>query len=288
MKLATVRLDGRTAAVRIDGDQAVETGAPDVGTLLRGSGWRERAAAAAGPRHPAGRLDYAPLVPRPSKIICVGLNYRAHISETGMPVPRYPALFAKFTPALIGAFDDIELSAAATQWDWEAELGVVVGTPAFRVDEAAAVAAIAGYTVVNDISARDWQTRTSQWLQGKTFARTTPVGPYLVTPDEAGQAHEISCEVNGELKQQANTADLVFGPAALIAYISAILPLEPGDLIVTGTPGGVGHARKPPQHLAHGDTVVTRISGVGECRNTCRRQRQGEAHVRAPRCSIQK
>jgi len=271
VKLATVRLDGRTAAVRIDGDQAVETGAPDVGTLLRDSGWRERAAAAEGPRHAAARVDYAPLVPKPSKIICVGLNYRAHILETGTPVPEYPTLFAKFTPALIGAFDDIELSAAATQWDWEAELGVVVGTPAHRVDETAATAAIAGYTVVNDISARDWQMRTSEWLQGKTFAHTTPVGPYLVTPDEAGHAHEISCEVGGELKQKASTADLVFGPAALIAYISAILPLEPGDLIVTGTPGGVGHARKPPQHLAEGDTVVTRISGVGECRNTCRR-----------------
>jgi acylpyruvate hydrolase len=270
VKLATVRLDGRTAAVRIDGADAVETGLPDVGTLLQDGRWRERAEAAAGPRHDVASLDYAPVIPHPQKIICVGLNYREHILETGMPVPQYPTLFAKFTPALIGAFEDIELSAAAAQWDWEAELAFVIGSPAYRADEAGAAAAIAGYTVANDVSARDWQMRTSEWLQGKTFAHTTPVGPHLVTPDEAGHAHEISCEVNGEQMQKASTGDLVFGPVALVSFISAILPLEPGDLLLTGTPGGVGHARTPVRQLADGDTVVTRISGVGECRNTCR------------------
>lgn len=271
MKLATVRLDGRTAAVRVDDTEAVETGLPDVGTLLQDGRWRERAETATGPRHDVASLDYAPVIPRPQKIICVGLNYRAHILETGLPVPQYPTLFAKFASALIGAFDDIELSVAAAQWDWEAELAVVIGYPAHRADEAAAVAAIAGYSVANDVSARDWQTRTSEWLQGKTFARTTPTGPHLVTPDEAGHVHEISCEVNDEQMQKASTGDLVFGPVALVSYISAILPLEPGDLLLTGTPGGVGHARKPMRQLADGDTVITRISGVGECRNTCRK-----------------
>jgi acylpyruvate hydrolase len=270
MKLATVRLDGRTAAVRVDDGEAVEVGAPDVGALLAGADWRPRSEAATGPGHPVTGLDYAPVVPRPSKIICVGLNYREHILESGLPVPEFPTLFAKFTPALIGAFDDIQLSSAAAQWDWEAELGVVIGAPAHRVDEPAAAAAIAGYTVVNDVSARDWQMRTPQWLQGKTFAATTPVGPHLVTADEAGHAHGISCAVGGELVQEASTADLVFGPAALVSYISTIVPLEPGDVIATGTPGGVGFARKPPRFLADGDEVVTRISGVGECRNTCR------------------
>lgn len=271
MRLATVRLDGRTAAVRIDDDVAVEVGSPDVGTLLQDSGWRQRAADAAGPAHDGAALGYAPLVPRPPKIICVGLNYRSHILETGHPVPEYPTLFAKFAPALIGASDDIELSSAVASWDWEAELGLVIGSPAHRVDETAARDAIAGYTVVNDVSARDWQMRTSEWLQGKTFARTTPIGPHLVTPDEAGEAHEITCEVAGELMQKANTGDLVFGPTALVSYISTILPLEPGDVVVTGTPGGVGFARTPPRLLADGEEVVTRISGVGECRNTCRR-----------------
>jgi acylpyruvate hydrolase len=270
MRLATVRVNGQTAAVRIDGDFAVEVGAEDVGALLGMPGWQELAAAN-GPRHETTGLDYAPLIPRPPKIICVGLNYRAHIVETGMPIPAYPTLFAKFSPALIGASDDIELSAAATQWDWEAELGVVIGSPAHHVNEAVAGAVIAGYTVVNDISARDWQMRTNQWLQGKTFGRTTPIGPHLVTPDEAGHAHAISCEVSGEVVQQANTGDLVFGPTALVSYISTILPLEPGDVLVTGTPGGVGMAQQPPRFLSDGDEVVTRIEGVGICRNICRK-----------------
>jgi len=268
MRLATVRLTDRTAAVRIDGDSAVEVGAADVGALLRDEDWRRRAAAAEGPRHDSRTLDYAPLVPHPSKIICVGLNYRAHILEVGLPIPEYPTLFAKFAPALIGAFDDIELSSDAAQWDWEAELGLVIGKTVYRSGEPDA--AIAGYTVVNDVSARDWQQRTSEWLQGKTFARTTPIGPQLVTPDETGTSNPISCAVGGELMQKADTGDLVFGPAALVAYISTILPLEPGDVIVTGTPGGVGLARKPQRFLADGDEVVTRIDGIGECRNTCR------------------
>lgn len=271
MRLATARLSASTAAVRIDGDSVVEVGADSVGDLLHNPDWKELAATANGPRHHIHDIDYAPLIPSPPKIICVGLNYRAHILEVELPIPQYPTLFAKFAPALIGAFDDIELSSAAAQWDWEAELGVLIGAPTHRADEATAASAIAGYTVVNDVSARDWQMRTSEWLQGKTFARTTPVGPHLVTPDEAGETHAISCEVNGELMQEAHTSDLVFSPAALVAYISSILPLEPGDLIATGTPGGVGLARQPPRFLAEGDEIVTRIAGVGECRNTCHR-----------------
>jgi acylpyruvate hydrolase len=271
VKLATVRLAAGTAAVRIDGDSAVEIGAADVGALLRADDWRERAERAAGPAHDVGALDFAPLVPRPPKIICVGLNYRSHIMEFNGQVPEFPTLFAKYAPALIGAHDDIVLPAVSSQVDWEAELGLVIGKPVRGVPAADARAAIAGYTVVNDISVRDWQSRTPQWLQGKTFEATTPVGPYLVTPDEAGERHELTCEVNGEPMQKAYTDDLVFGPAQIVSYISAILTLEPGDVIATGTPGGVGAARKPQRFLADGDTVVTRVSGVGLCRNTCRR-----------------
>ena len=153
--------------------------------------------------------------------------------------------------------------------DWEAELAVVVGAPARHVDESAAELAIAGYTVLNDVTARDWQYRTLQWLQGKTFEATTPIGPELVTPDEAGSGLDLRCEVDGEVVQMANTGDLVFGAAATIAYVSTILTLQPGDVIALGTPGGVGHARKPPRYLQPGQTLTTSIAGLGQCRNTC-------------------
>lgn len=271
MKLATIRRDGGHAAVRIDGDTAVDLGLADVGTLLQQADWRTRAEAAAEASFSLDGIEYAPLIPRPAKIICVGLNYRSHILELGLPLPTHPTLFAKFSPALIGAFDDIELPPESTQMDWEAELAVVIGAPGRRLSEQQAPEVIAGFTVANDVSARDWQTRTTEWLQGKTFAATNPLGPHLVTADEAGEYHEIVCEVDGEIMQQANTSDLVFGPAALVAYISQILPLEAGDVILTGTPGGVGFARSPQVWLANGQVVTTRINGVGQCRNRCRK-----------------
>jgi acylpyruvate hydrolase len=211
-------------------------------------------------------LDYAPVVPQPEKIICVGLNYRSHIQEMGRELPGYPTLFAKYARALTGAYDPITLPAGSAQVDWEAELGVVVGAEVRHASREQAQAAIAGYTVVNDVTARDFQYRTPQWLQGKTFEASTPAGPWLDTDPALG---EITCMVDGELMQKADTADLVFGAAALIAYVSAIITLVPGDLIATGTPGGVGHARKPPRYLRAGSEVITRVEGLGECRNTC-------------------
>ena len=269
MKLATIRVDGGSRAVRIDGNVATAMDYDDVGALLQVKNWRTVAEEADGERHDAAKLDYAPVVPRPSKIICVGLNYRTHILETGSPIPEYPTLFAKFAPSLIGAYDDIELSQAASNWDWETELALVVSETVYRADEDRAGQAIAGYTVANDISARDWQMRTPQWLQGKTFANTTPVGPWLVTADEAPLTGEISCKVNGEYMQKGNVSDLVFTPAKIVSYISTFMPLAPGDLVLTGTPGGVGMALDPPRFLTQGDAVVTAIEGIGECRNTC-------------------
>jgi len=149
--------------------------------------------------------------------------------------------------------------------DWEAELGVVIGTEVRHATLQEAEAAIAGYTVVNDITARDFQYRSVQWLQGKTFERSTPVGPWLVVDE--GRPGEISCEVDGDVVQKADTADLVFSPAHLVAYISQLITLVPGDIIATGTPGGVGHARKPPRYLTEGSRVVTRVEGLGEQRN---------------------
>ena len=269
MRLATIRTPGGTRAVRIDGDRAVETGHADLGDLLAQPDWRAVAAAADGSAHERAGLDYAPVIPRPGKIVCVGVNYGAHIAEMGRETPQFPTLFAKYPEALIGAYDEVVLPAASEAVDWEAELAVVIGTRVRHADEAEAEAAIAGYTVLNDVTARDWQYRTLQWLQGKTFEATTPIGPELVTPDEAGTGLELTCAVDGETVQSANTADLVFGPAATIAYVSTILTLQPGDVIALGTPGGVGHARKPPRYLQPGQVLTTAISALGECRNTC-------------------
>ncbi len=273
MRLATIRTGGTTSAVRLEGDEAVQLDAPDVGAVLRWDGWRDRAGAAGGRRIPVDGLDYAPLVTRPDKILCVGLNYRNHILEMGRELPPYPTLFAKYRSALIGAFDELVLPAVSENVDWEAELAVVVGAPVRNATAEEAAAAIAGYSVINDVTLRDWQNRTMQWLQGKTFEATSPLGPALVTTDEPGvaaAAFDLSCTVDGERMQYASTSDLLFGPVDLVAYISTIVTLEPGDVIATGTPGGVGHARKPPRYLRDGSDMVTTIAGIGECHNRCR------------------
>ena len=274
MRLATIRTATGHRAVRIDGDTAVETGDADVRAVLDRPGWADHAAAAAGPLHQVDELDYAPLVPAPEKIICVGLNYRDHIAETGSETPEYPTVFAKFAPALVGAHDDIVLPAVSDKVDWEAELVVVVGAPVRHATPEQAAAAIAGYTVLNDVSVRDYQRRTTQFLQGKTFESSTPVGPTLVTPDElpAG-GWEISTTLDGEVVQRSSTAELIFTPVDLIGYLSTIVTLNPGDVIATGTPGGVGHARRPPRYLTDGAVLVTAIAGIGECRNTCRAEK---------------
>lgn len=272
MRLATIRTDDVTEAVRVEGDELVGIpGAADVGALLRDPGWRQRAATANGPRRALAEVAnqrWDAVIPQPSKIVCVGLNYRNHILEMGRDLPRFPTLFAKYPEALIGPYDPIVLPRVADQAvDWEAELAVVIGTTARRVRGTAASDAIAGYSVLNDVTMRDFQYRTPEWFQGKTFEATTPLGPVLVTPDEYDMTGELSCAVDGENVQRTTTDDLVFDPAQLVEYISAIFTLNPGDVIATGTPGGVGHARKPPRYLRPGNTLVTSISGIGELRN---------------------
>jgi acylpyruvate hydrolase len=279
MRFATVRDDeGRTQAVRIDGadedgagGEAVELGLADVGEVLARDDWRTWAAAVDGPRRPVEGLDYAPVVPRPDKIVCVGLNYRSHILERGHQLPTHPTLFAKFRSALIGADDPIVLPSISAQVDWEAELAVVIGARGRHVPLVEAESVIAGYTVLNDVTARDLQSRTPQWLQGKTFEATTPVGPHLVTADESpGPSRAITCAVDGEEVQGSDTVELVFDPFTLVSYISAIVTLEPGDIIATCTPGGVGAARTPPRFLRPGNVVTTRIATIGTLHNPCR------------------
>ena len=269
MRLATVHHAGSTTAARIDGDSAVLLDLPDVGAYL------QLAEAGGTPREvetvPAATLRYAPPVIAPSKIVCVGMNYRAHIEEMGEPEPAYPTLFAKFTDALVGAADPIMLPRSSGQVDWEVELVAVVGRTTRRADADTAAAAIAGFTVGNDVSMRDFQARTSQWLQGKSFDSATPVGPVMVTTDEVGVFPdlEIRCEVDGVVKQRSRTADLLYGPADLIAYISGITTLRPGDLVFTGTPGGTGNGRQPQEWLRAGRSVASVIEVIGALLNPC-------------------
>lgn len=270
MKLATIRTADGTRAVRVDGDTAVEIDAAvatDVGTLLAHGDWRALAEAAAGAEHAWSDVDLAPVVPNPGKTLCVGLNYRTHILEMGRDLPEYPTLFAKFADTLTGPTDDIAAPPEDEALDWEAELVVVIGDVVRRATPEQAEAAIAGYTVANDVSMRSYQFRTKEWLQGKMWDRSTPVGPVVVTTDEWQPGASIRASVNGEGMQEASTGDLVHGPVDLVAYLSTIVTLRAGDLILTGTPGGVGHARKPPRYLKAGDEVVTSIDGIGELRN---------------------
>jgi acylpyruvate hydrolase len=271
MKLATLRTASGTQAVRVDDDRLIEIGSPDVGALLAMPDWQQRAESASGTAHDAGGAEFAPLVLNPGKIVCVGLNYRHHILEMGREIPEFPTLFAKYPEALIGASDDIQLAPESDSVDWEAELAVVIGATVRRARGSSAEAAIAGFAVLNDVTMRDWQYRTMMWDQGKTWEATTPLGPYLVTADElpggVRPALDLSCRVNDEVVQSANTSDLVFDPVALVEYISTILTLRPGDVIASGTPGGVGHARKPPRYLAPGDVLTTDISGLGIAHN---------------------
>jgi acylpyruvate hydrolase len=272
MRLVTIRTANGTRAGRVDGDRVVELDAPDIGGLLSDLDWARAAAAAGGAEHALAGAGLATLVTRPSKVICLGLNYASHIKEMGLEPPKYPTLFPKFPGTLIGARDPILLPKVSEQVDWEVELGVVIGRPARHVSGDEAAAAIAGYTVINDVSVRDYQSHTTQFLAGKVFERTTPVGPALVTLDElpgGGADLAVRCEVDGEVMQDSRTSDLLFSPAEIISYVSDIITLEPGDLIATGTPAGVGAARTPPVWLRPGQVVRTVVEGVGECVNQC-------------------
>jgi acylpyruvate hydrolase len=206
-----------------------------------------------------------PVVPRPGKVVCVGLNYRAHVEEGVYDVPDYPVLFSKFAEALLGAGQPVLLPPESDAVDYEAELAFVVGRAVRRVEGEEALAAVGGYTVANDVTMRDYQYRTHQWLPGKNWARSTPLGPFLVTPDEVGDPHalDISLELNGERMQSSNTERFIFDIPTLIATISEFVPLAPGDVVLTGTPSGVGYRRDPKVLLRDGDRMVVEVERVG-------------------------
>ncbi|MGK5531009.1 fumarylacetoacetate hydrolase family protein [Streptomyces sp. URMC 129] len=273
MRLATLRVPGGTCAARLEGEEYVPLPYRDLGALLAvGEGWRTVAPAQGARPVPVGEAVHATLVPHPNKIICLGLNYASHIKEMGRDTPRYPTLFAKYDGSLIGATDPIALPVVSDRVDWEAELGFVVGRPARHVPKEEALDHVAGYTVVNDVTVRDYQRRTREFLSGKTFEATTPVGPVLVTPDELGPGEpdlEIRCEVDGEVMQRSRTSDLLFGIADILSYVSDIITLRPGDLVCTGTPGGVGDGRDPKVYLKPGQTLRTVVEGIGELSNVC-------------------
>jgi 2-keto-4-pentenoate hydratase/2-oxohepta-3-ene-1,7-dioic acid hydratase in catechol pathway len=225
--------------------------------------------AASGPTYDLKAVTVMAPVPRPPKLICVGLNYRDHAAETRATIPSVPTIFSKFSNVVIGPGEPIVLPWASKRPDYEAEFAFVIGPGGRHIPASKAMEHVFGYTIVNDVTARDFQGATTQWLMGKTFDTFAPMGPWLVTADEIADPHalDISLEIGGETLQHSNTRELIFKIPQLIEYVSTAVTLEPGDVVSTGTPSGVGFVRRPPRYLVAGDEVVVRIEGIGELRN---------------------
>jgi 2-keto-4-pentenoate hydratase/2-oxohepta-3-ene-1,7-dioic acid hydratase in catechol pathway len=230
-------------------------------------------ACAAGTGTPLAEVEPLPVVPRPGKVVCLGLNYAEHAKEGGFQVPDYPALFLRVSTSLVGAGAPIIRPQCSVTLDYEAELAIVVGRGGRHIAEADALAHVGGYTLFNDASVREFQRRTAQWTPGKNFDQTGALGPELVTPDElppGAMGLRIQSRLNGAVLQDGNTNDMIFGVARIIAIVSQVMTLETGDVIATGTPAGVGHARKPPLWMKHGDVCEIEIEGIGILRNPIR------------------
>jgi 2-keto-4-pentenoate hydratase/2-oxohepta-3-ene-1,7-dioic acid hydratase in catechol pathway len=274
MKLVTfVRPGGIPEPGVADGSSIIPlSGAGFANTLeiiAGGSDALARVAAVTGPTIDAAGVKLMAPIPRPPKIICVGLNYRDHAIESNMQIPSIPTIFCKFPTSVIGPGDNIILPKKSAQPDYEAEFAVVIGKGGRNIAEADWSKHVFGYMNLNDVSARDIQLATSQWVMGKTFDTFCPMGPWLVTADEIADPHklDIKLTIHGETLQSSNTEHLIFGLPHLVSYLSSVFTLEPGDVISTGTPAGVGFARKPPRYLKAGDEVVVSVAGLGELRN---------------------
>jgi 2-keto-4-pentenoate hydratase/2-oxohepta-3-ene-1,7-dioic acid hydratase in catechol pathway len=278
MRLVTYSLDGGAPAAGIVLDGSVVNlqgiGYGDVISFLRdGDAAIEKAkslfAGAGAPKLEDVKL-HAP-VPKPDKFICIGLNYRDHAIESGMDIPELPTVFTKYPNAVCGHDDDVVLPSVSKQVDYEAEFAFVIGKRCKNVPKEDWKDVVFGYTIVHDVSARDYQLATSQWTIGKTFDTFGPMGPTLVSKDEIEDPHNlrISLDLNGKTLQDSNTSQFVFDIPYLVNYLSTVMTLEPGDVISTGTPPGVGFARKPPIFMQPGDEAVVKIEGLGELRNRC-------------------
>ena len=276
MRVVTFTDAAGTRIGRLEGEEVVDLAgaAPElprelIGLLTAGPLALGRASSAEGPRLPLTTLRLEAPVPRPGKILAVGLNYRDHIAETGREPPKVPVIFNKQTTAAVGPDAPVHLPRASTALDYEGELGVVIGRRCRHVTRERAGEVVAGYVVVNDVTVRDWQARSPTMTMGKSFDTHCPFGPALVTPDEVADPLALSLRtwVNGELRQSASTKDLIFDPFVLIEHLSTAFTLEPGDLISTGTPAGVAAAMKPPRWLVAGDVVRVEIEGVGTLEN---------------------
>ena len=272
MKIARIDVDGAERLARIEGDVAhlVELdGSSPLALLLGDPSSLPHLAADPIPLDRARLL--APIA-RPGSVIAVGLNYADHARESGVDAPKSPVTFPKLPQSIIGPDATITWSADASgEVDYEAELACIIADETRNVTTADALGHVLGYTCCNDVSARDAQFSDGQWLRSKSFDTFCPLGPWLVTPDEIGDPQNlaIACRVNGKTLQDSNTAEMIFGVAEIIAYLSRYFTLLPGDVITTGTPAGVGFVRKPPIYLADGDTVEVDIAGIGVLSNTC-------------------
>jgi 2-keto-4-pentenoate hydratase/2-oxohepta-3-ene-1,7-dioic acid hydratase in catechol pathway len=280
MRLATLSTPAGPRAALLHGDSYIDLHAtdaaipPSVRAILEDDLLSRCASLATRPnavRHPAAGARLLAPIPDPAKVICVGLNYRDHAAEGGVPIPREPVLFSKFATAVIGPEAPIVLPSVSQEVDYEAELVLVVGRKGRYIPRESGRAHLAGYTVGHDVSARDWQLKKDgkQWLAGKTFDTFAPTGPVLVTTDEVPDPHTlgIRLRLNGQTMQDSNTQQMIFSAEELVAYISQVVTLQPGDLIFTGTPPGVGFARKPPVWLKPGDVVEVEIDALGTLRN---------------------
>jgi 2-keto-4-pentenoate hydratase/2-oxohepta-3-ene-1,7-dioic acid hydratase in catechol pathway len=221
------------------------------------------------PDYPYDEVELQPPIPEPGRILCIGLNYRSHIAETGREVPRYPLLFPRYPDSIVGDRAPLLRPKLSEQYDYEGELAFVIGRGGRYIERSAAMSHVAGYACFNDGSVRDYQRHTTQFLPGKNFWRSGSFGPWLVTPEETGPVGELklTTRLNGKEVQRAQLDDLLFGVEALIEYISAIMPLMPGDVIATGTTGGVGNFRKPPLWLKPGDLIEVSIDRLGHLQN---------------------
>ncbi|TWB46944.1 fumarylacetoacetate hydrolase family protein [Nitrospirillum viridazoti] len=283
MKFASYTVAGRASYGLVEGEWIADVGAvladyPDLRAVVAAGAYgAAQDAAARAQRLSLSDIVFAPVIPNPGKIFCVGHNYETHRQETGRAKTDYPSIFTRFADSQIGHGQAITLPNVSTMLDFEGELAVVIGTGGRSIPVADALSHVAGYGCYNDASVRDWQWHTQQFTPGKNFPGTGAFGPWLVTADEVGDpaALSVTTRVNGQVVQSQPTADMIFPVATLIAYISTFTPLSPGDVIVSGTPGGVGAKRQPPLWLKDGDVVEVDIPGVGLLVNKVRAEAEG-------------